>query len=59
MLDEKGLRNSNIFMLLATLMHMAMSMVLVNAKGAVGLVMADGINMISRIGFSLWLAPFY
>lgn len=55
-LDERGLRISNIFMLISAALHMFISVVLINAGGAVGLVMADGINMVTRITFSLWLA---
>jgi oligosaccharide translocation protein RFT1 len=52
-LDVAALRAANAALVVFTLVHVATSMVLVKAGGAVGLVLADAVNMLLRIAYSL------
>lgn len=52
-MDEKGLTQSNVFMLVSAGMHMFMSILMVSINGSIGLVWADCCNMIIRIVYSI------
>ena len=53
-LDASALTTSNLLLLLFTGVHLVVSMVMVKAAGAAGLVMADAVNMLLRITYSVW-----
>eukprot|EP00210_Caulerpa_lentillifera_P005408 g5170.t1 len=48
-MDERGLTQSNVFMLISAALHMILSGLLVSINGSIGLVCADCCNMIIRI----------
>ncbi|KAG2427588.1 hypothetical protein HXX76_012242 [Chlamydomonas incerta] len=53
-LDARGLQASNALLLLFTAVHLAACVGLVGRLGALGLVAADGANMVLRIAYSAW-----
>ncbi|KAG2486826.1 hypothetical protein HYH03_014509 [Edaphochlamys debaryana] len=53
-LDARGLRASNAVLAAASGLHLAACVGLVGRAGALGLVAADGINMVVRIAYSAW-----
>jgi oligosaccharide translocation protein RFT1 len=53
-LDESALKAANVLLVVFTAAHVACSVLLVQAGGAVGLVGADTLNMALRITYSLW-----
>lgn len=50
--DQKNLMKNNVALILASLAHMGLSVAMVRAHGAVGLLVADGVNMMLRIAYS-------
>jgi oligosaccharide translocation protein RFT1 len=50
--DKKNLLKNNVALILASVAHVAISVAAVNIHGAVGLLFADGINMLLRIAYS-------
>jgi hypothetical protein len=55
-LDAAALQRANLVLVALSATHVAASLALVSAGGAVGLVAADGLNMALRIAYSLWCA---
>ncbi|KXZ50073.1 hypothetical protein GPECTOR_18g51 [Gonium pectorale] len=53
-LDARGLRHSNAALLAFSGAHLAACVALVGRHGALGLVAADGANMVLRIAYSAW-----
>lgn len=53
-LDQRGLQANNLLLLAFSGAHMAATWVLVRQAGAVGLVLADAVNMLLRIAYSAW-----
>ena len=52
--DVSGLGLSNAVLVLLSVLHICASVALLQLWGAAGLIAADGLNMVLRIGFSLW-----
>jgi len=50
--DQKGLMRNNVALVVASLAHVGLSVVMVETHGAVGLLVADGVNMVLRIAYS-------
>ncbi|GLC67093.1 hypothetical protein PLESTF_000514400 [Pleodorina starrii] len=53
-LDARGLQQSNALLLVFSGAHLAVCVALVRQYGALGLVAADGANMVLRIAYSAW-----
>ena len=53
-LDAKGLQQMNMLLIAFSVAHVTASIVCINALGAVGLVVADALNMALRIACSAW-----
>ncbi|GIL92754.1 hypothetical protein Vretimale_11741 [Volvox reticuliferus] len=53
-LDARGLQQSNALLLVFSGAHLGVCVVLVRQYGALGLVAADGANMVLRISYSAW-----
>lgn len=53
-LDPAALKAANALLVVFTVAHVLCSVVLVKLGGAAGLVLADTINMLLRIPYSLW-----
>ncbi len=53
-LDARGLQQVNGLLVVFSCAHVAASLVCIRAMGAVGLVIADAVNMTLRIASSLW-----
>lgn len=53
-LDSKALQQANAALVVLGATHVAASLALIRAGGAVGLVAADAFNMLLRIAYSLW-----
>ena len=53
-LDVKDLKVSNVFMMISAGFHVVVSITFIRYAGAVGLVLADSLNMLGRIIFALW-----
>ncbi len=53
-LDAAALKQANAMLVLFTGAHMCLSLVMVRAAGAAGLVGADAVTMLLRIVYSLW-----
>ena len=53
-LDARGIQQTNALLVAFSLIHLVASVVCINLAGAVGLVLADSINMILRISCSFW-----
>jgi oligosaccharide translocation protein RFT1 len=53
-LDSRGIQQTNLLLVLFSVLHMTASWVLIRAAGAVGLMLADAVNMALRIACSMW-----
>ena len=53
-LDGRGIQQTNMLLVAFSVAHLAASIFCINAAGAVGLVLADAVNMVLRIACSLW-----
>ncbi len=53
-LDGRGIQQTNMLLVAFSVTHLAASVFCINAAGAVGLVLADAVNMVLRIACSLW-----
>lgn len=53
-LDAKGLQQMNVLLIAFSVAHVTASIVCIKALGAVGLVIADALNMALRIACSAW-----
>ena len=53
-LDSRGIQQTNLLLVAFSALHLMASIFLINSFGAVGLVLADSINMLLRVTCSMW-----